>query len=156
MAIEPEQVDDLVQEVMLKVYENIDRYNMKYAVSTWLYTIARNHCLDKLREKKTRARHMLSDSQLEVVSTYPTPEEELLAAERSRTLKSLIETLSAMDQHIVFLRFYEECSYRQMASILDMPVGTIKYRVHAIRKKLKTRREKYEYVPFEKTDPRLL
>jgi len=142
MSLPPEDVDDAVQEIMLKIYANLAKYKTQYAVSTWIYTIARNHCYDKLQKERTRAKVFTDNGRIDPVSHYLRPDEVLLKTETENWVKSFIGSLSLQDQQIAFLRFYEELSYKEISSILKIPVGTAKYKIHCMRKELQDCREK--------------
>ena len=140
MSIHQDEVEDAVQEIMLKALSNLERYSMKYAVSTWLYTIARNYCLDVLRKERTRSVHVSSNQSEDLKSRYPEPEVALLISEEEQEIKSIIGKLGDSDRQIAFLRFYEDSSYGRIAEILGLPIGTVKYRVHAIRRVFRKKR----------------
>lgn len=144
MPIRPVDVDDVMQGVMLKVYENLCNYNARYAFTTWVYTIARNHCLDTMRKEQSRSRFEAGGNIPDIESPYPDPEEALLKSESGKEARLLISTLSRTDQQIAFLRFFEERSYREISRVLGIPTGTLKYRVHTIRRVLEKRREDNE------------
>ena len=137
--------DDISQEVMLKVYENLNRYSPVYSFTTWIYAIARNHCLDYLKSKKI---HTENFSYLPDTDSLPQSD---MASEQdgrieSDELHSFVNTytnsLKSTDRQITFLHFYENLSYKKISGITEIPVGTIKYRVHVIRKGLRTYLEK--------------
>ena len=122
MSIHQDEVEDVVQEIMMKAFTNIERYSVKYAVSTWLYTIARNYCLDVLRKERARSVYLSSQQREDSQSRYPDPEEELLVSEGEKEIKSIIGNLIYSDQQIAFLRFYEELSYSRIAEPSKTPV----------------------------------
>ena len=139
----PDDIDDAVQEAMIKVYRHLDRYRPDRAFSTWVYSITRNHCLDQLRREAVKMRYTLNDCKEEFVSPYPTPEVKALQSDMAETAKALIESLSPEHRQIAFLRFFEEMPYSHISKVLGIPVGTLKYRVHQIREKLRERRAVY-------------
>ena len=144
MSINPVDIDDVMQGVMLKVYENLSSYNARYAFTTLIYTIARNHCLDTLRKERSKSRFEAGGNIEELESPYPDPEESLLESESGKEARLLISSLNGTDQQIAFLRFFEERSYRDISRVLGIPVGTLKYRVHSIRSMLEKGRENDE------------
>ncbi len=144
MLVQPEDVDDAVQEAMMKVYQHLAAYRPDCAVSTWIYTIARNHCLDRIRKERVRMRLVSGGDSGEIVSPYPTPEAAVLRSESASLAGALIESLSPEDQQIAFLRFFEEMPFKRISIVLGTPVGTLKYRVHRIRKELRERRGEHD------------
>jgi RNA polymerase sigma-70 factor, ECF subfamily len=134
------EVDDAVQEIMLKVYRSIDRFDGRNAMSTWIYTIARNHCIDLARRQTLRlARVHLSED----IDTLPgsegqEPLELYLAREVNEEIDAFIETLDPDDRTMLMLRFYEDQPYAQIARVVGRPEGTVKYRIHEIKAGLKS------------------
>lgn len=139
----PDDIDDAVQEAMLKVYRYLDRYRPDRAFSTWIYSIARNHCLDQLRREAVKKRYTTGNIKDEFVSPYPTPEGMVLQSDMAKTARALIGSLSPENRQIAFLRFFEEMPYSHISKILGIPVGTLKYRIHQMREKLRERRADY-------------
>jgi RNA polymerase sigma-70 factor, ECF subfamily len=140
-----EDTADLVQEILLKVYQKRDGYLEKYAFSTWVYTIARNSCIDFLRNSRSRLAHECADADnSEAVilqfpdGKHPAPEQELLDNELRCAIGRFIELLPTDDRELIYLRMYEEMPYREIAGITGKPEGTVKYRFFNIRKQLQT------------------
>ena len=133
--VEEAEVEDAVQEVMLKILRNLSSYRPTHAVSTWVYAIARNHCTDLARARARRPPHRSLDESAagEPRDTAPTPEGELLDHETHRLVAEALERLSPELRQVAFLRFHEEMKHREIARALGIPVGTAKYRVHTIR-----------------------
>lgn len=137
-----EESEDLVQEIMVKVMINLHRYNPRFSFTTWIYTVARNHCRDWARRQRLRARHATACGVDEAASRLPGPEEIFLAREEAAIADAYLEKLSDLEQQIAFLRFVEHQRYDDIGRILDMPAGTVRYRVHEIRKGLEDELEK--------------
>lgn len=140
MPVDINEVEDLVQEIMLKAYRKLRSYRPDYAFSAWIYTIARNHCLDRMKSNGLRD---IQQSNMDTVpGRYPSPEVQAIQNEEIRRLGEMIKLLPGNDQHIAFLKFYEGMSYQQISSVLSIPVGTLKYRVHAIRRRITSQERK--------------
>ena len=125
--------DDAVQDIMLKIFSNIDSYDPRWAPSTWIYSIARNHAVDLL--KKTVPAQVPGDA-LHKIPSGPAydPENLLMAVELSRGIESFLGALPQDKREISYLRFYQKLKYREIASITGIPAGTVKYTVHRIKK----------------------
>jgi RNA polymerase sigma-70 factor (ECF subfamily) len=78
-----------------------------------------------------------------VAARFPGPEESTLRNELFAQLDRAIAELSAEDRTILFLRYYEDLSYREIAEITGTPEGTVKYRVHEIKRMIKPVAEQY-------------
>lgn len=129
-------LEDHLQEIFLKAYRCREQYDPRYGFSTWLYTLARNHCLDLLR-KKSPVFSGVDPDEL-AGSPDPVPEAFLSAESRAEVRRALGE-LPEAERTMVFLRYYEDLSCREIARVLDLPEGTVKSRFHAIRGKLEPR-----------------
>ena len=141
------EVQDIVQEILVKIFQNLHRYNPRYTLNTWIYGIARNHCLDFLRKESTYRRTVQALLQQNAVveagiSLQGAPEERFLHAEVMDSIEHFLHTLGREEQQIAMLRFYESMKYREIGLVLNMPTGTVKYKVHTIRSQLKDFLEK--------------
>jgi RNA polymerase sigma-70 factor (ECF subfamily) len=135
--------DDVVQEILYKVYAKLSSYSPRYSLSTWIYAIARNCCIDVVKRKRVMVAcvddtfwdsHRVSAG---IVGSETSPEASVEQQELKRYIAGFIEGLEQADKRITFLRFYEGLSYRDISTIVHVPVGTAKYRVHEIKNKLK-------------------
>jgi RNA polymerase sigma factor (sigma-70 family) len=124
--------EDIAQEVMMKVLQNLGSYNPAFAFSPWLYRVAHNHCIDI---KRKRGLPMLeAEIDLESIAALkPDPSAEISIKDNQRLVGFFVETLGPLDRQIMFLRFFEELSSRQIGKILQMPGGTVRYRISLIR-----------------------
>ncbi|MFC1729415.1 RNA polymerase sigma factor [candidate division KSB1 bacterium] len=142
-----EEIDDMTQDIMLKVYHSLHRYNPVYSFSTWIYTIARNHCLDRLRKKTAPVENMEiinNREHAQPVILTENPAEQVISRETEHVIQEFLNSLDSTDKQISFLRFFEKLSYRRISRIIGIPEGTIKYRVYTIRSDLSARLEQYD------------
>lgn len=140
-----EEAEDLLQEIMLKVYQNIEKFNPLYSFNTWIYTVARYHCIHFL-EKKKRIKRMQSENIAEndAYSTRNTPENEMVRNELHHQIDHFLEQLEPAYQQMSFLRFYEGMKIKEIAKLMNVPAGTVKSRIHLIKKNLKKVLEEYD------------
>ncbi|BCG61153.1 RNA polymerase sigma factor SigW [Paenibacillus sp. URB8-2] len=141
------EAEDIVQETFLRVYRNLERYDDNQKFSTWIYRIATNLSIDRLR--KRRPTYSLdaelgdqegTDGYSLIPSDNVTPESELLLSETQRTIYEAIDELPVKYRSVMILRYLQDLSLQEIGDVLDMPVTTIKTRVHRgrefLRKKL--------------------
>jgi RNA polymerase sigma-70 factor (ECF subfamily) len=139
---------DLTQEVFLKVYTALERYDDRYKFSTWLFKIASNHTIDYLR-KQTGNTVSLDEtdgdsdqSLLEVETDEPSPERQAILNQRRALIESVIGKLPVSYRQVIVLRHVAELEYEEIADVTGLPLGTVKNRIfrarEAIRKKLVT------------------
>lgn len=140
-----EDVKDMAQEVFLKVYRNLERFDGKSAFSTWIYRIAVNTCIDEIRKRKGKQTYSL-DAELEdedgnykkqFADEGGRPEEEMLRKELRGEVLAALETLSPEHKAAVILRDIRGYSYEEIAEMMQMPLGTVKSRISRGRAQLK-------------------
>ena len=133
-----EDLEDLVQEIMFKAFSRRETYDSAFAMSTWVYTIARNKGIDLVRkQKRSGAIQILSLKDDTVIHGPVTPETRLISDETRTTVQKALAILKPRDRQIAFLWYFEGFTQAQIARVVDVPVGTVKYRVHEIKKLLR-------------------
>ena len=136
----PEDVEDVAQQVFLKAYLGIRKFDQRAAFSTWLYKIAVNECWDYLRKKKVRPlvyEADLSEEQVSrldgIVSADRPPEAPNARAEAREVLERLLDTLPEQDRQLLVLKEMEGFSVQELAEILKLNVNTVKVRLFRAR-----------------------
>ena len=135
---------DLTIETLGKAFQKLHLYVPDYAFSTWLFTVARNHCIDYLRKKRiptSSIDRMMKDdegrtSNFDLESSDPDPESILIKKQRIRILRSIVDQLSPKYRDLVKLRYFKEFSYEEISNELDLPLGTVKAQLHRSREQL--------------------
>ena len=140
----PEDARDLAQEAFLKAWRGLRFYKFEAAFSTWLYRLTSNVCIDFLRRQKRRQTVSLtveddqeSAVEAELADPAPLPEEQVLYDEQRRVVAAAMEQLEDDFRLILTLRVVEDLPYEEIASIMDLKVGTVKSRLARARNKLK-------------------
>ena len=140
----PEDARDLAQEAFLKAWQGLRFYKFEAAFSTWLYRLTSNVCIDFLRQQKRRQTVSLtveddreSAVEAELADPAPLPEEQVLYDEQRRAVAAAMEQLEDDFRLILTLRVVENLPYEEIASIMDLKVGTVKSRLARARNKLK-------------------
>ena len=133
--------NDLTIEIMGKAFINLKSYNFKYAFSTWIFTIAKNHCIDYLRKNnlKTVSIDELTNNDeyyFEIPSKDSSPEDLLIRKQRIQLLRRLVNQLSLKYINVVKLRYFKEMSYSEISEELNLSHSTIKIRLYRARKEL--------------------
>ena len=127
-----EDADDILQNVFLKAWKNIDTFSNESKISTWLYRIAVNESLDFLRRQKTTlqadqdvsvAQHLMADDYFDGD-----------AAEA--LLQEAIATLPEMQRAVFVLRYYDEMKYADISKIFDRTEGALKASYHIAMQKI--------------------
>ena len=142
------EAEDLAQEAFVRAFVNIQSFNLKMKFSTWLYRIATNLCIDRLRKKKPDYHLDAEVAGTEGLNLYSQiaadsmmPEEELESLELQESIQAVISKLPEKYRSVIVLKYIEELSLKEISEILDLPVGTVKTRIHrgreALRKQLR-------------------
>lgn len=120
--------DDLTQEVSLRAFQGFGAYRKGASGYTWLYRIAVNVVL---RHRERLAPDTVSwDSAFQVVDPSLTPQAALLQAEIRPIVWAALGCLPDEQRTTVILSVYEELPYREIAAVLEIPLGTVKSRLH--------------------------
>ncbi len=134
----PDNIDDIVQDVFISAFQNIMSFDVSRRFSPWIYRIAHNAYVNALK-KSSRMPIMLFDFDALVSHTvYEDPAE--LERER-KDIKQMIEgslsKVSAKYKEVLLLRYYEDMDYKEMAEVLEIPIGTVSIRLMRAREALK-------------------
>jgi RNA polymerase sigma-70 factor, ECF subfamily len=145
-----QEAEDIAQEAFIRAYVHIKSFNQDLKFSTWLFRIATNLCIDRMRKKKpdyyldaevagTEGLTMYS----QIPSDTPLPENEVESLELHDTVQKEILKLPEKYRSPIVLKYIEDLSLNEISEILDLPLGTVKTRIHRGREAL---RQQLRYV----------
>ena len=133
------EAEDLSQEVFIRIYKSLGRYNPEYKFSTWASSIAVNICLDRLRKKKLDT---IPIEEIEFFSHHNnTPEAQYFELERKELLEDAINQLPEKYRQPVILFHEKGLSYEEIMDILHEPMSIVKNRLYRARLMLRDRLE---------------
>ena len=135
--------EELAQETMFQVWRRAASYDpIKAAVSTWIFTIARNKRIDRLRRegRPQPDPEMYEADQPRLASPF----ENLASADNQKSLRARISTLSTEQIEVIEKAFYEDKSHAAIAKELALPLGTVKSRIRLALIRLRTMMEEEE------------
>ncbi|MEZ4832179.1 MAG: sigma-70 family RNA polymerase sigma factor [Caldilineaceae bacterium] len=132
-----EEAADAAQEAFLRAYTRLHQYDPQHKFSTWLFSIANHHCIDRLRKRRATV-VPIDDTPLvfSLESETPRPEEHLLARERSNELQALLNELEPDYRTPLILRYWHEYSYQEIAETMQISLAAVKSRLFRARQKL--------------------
>ncbi len=129
---DPAEANDLTQETFIKVWKNLQKFDLDRNFKTWLFTIARNTSLDRIRKKKALPFSALEEEREDFLNQFESEEklaDELFDQELKReTVLKAVATLSPIYQSVIMLRYGENFSFTEIAAILKEPIDTVKSR----------------------------
>lgn len=134
-----DEAEDVVQDAFVQAFLKLRSFERQSTFYTWLYRIAFNTAVSRRRKRRVegsveQVRAAVGD---EPADRRERPEEQVLRQERAELLAKALGGLSAEHRSILILREMEGCDYEQIAEILDLPVGTVRSRLHRARAHLR-------------------
>lgn len=138
-----EEAFDLTQEIFLSIHQNVDKFRADAKLSTWIFRISRNHCLNRLKYLKRRGRGRSEEfgetnerDISESLGGSQAPDEMVTKKRERQLVHQAIEELDEEQRSLVVLRDVEGLSYDEIMEITELPEGTVKSRLHRAREKL--------------------
>ena len=135
--------EDLCQEIFLKVYDKLNTFRFGSKLSTWIASIAYNTCINFLRKKKLVILDYGSDDEEHnaavIKDSSLRPDELLVNKERNKLLWKLVDELPPVQQTILSLFHKQDLSLDEIATIMNMPLGTVKSYLHRARQTLRNK-----------------
>ncbi len=139
-----EEAEDITQEVFVKVFHGLKKFDQKSSFSTWLYRIATNSALDAFDKlKKHRKDTSLVSSRVDgedavdalnlQESPAPGPEVSAVQAELRECIQRVLKTLDLDHRRVILLRDFEDLSYDEIADVLQAKMSAVKMRIHRAR-----------------------
>jgi len=148
MVRDRELAEDLTQDTFVKVLSHLDRYRSDFKFSSWLFKIANNVAIDHLRRRQLDTVSMhgspnavtveaQESTRFDVADSAENALEEMQAKELGSAIERAIARLRPEYRSCIMLRHVEGRSYEEIASTLDLPLGTVKTYIHRARHELR-------------------
>lgn len=132
-----QEAEDAAQEAFLRAYSNLRRYDPSHKFSTWLFSIANHHCIDRLRKRRGVWLSFEGNPVLEnLTGDSPQPERSALAGEQRDEVQLLLDELEPEYRIPLVLRYWEDCSYEEIAEIMDLSIPAVKSRLFRARQQV--------------------
>ncbi len=129
--------NDVLQETYIKAFNKLATYNPAHGLDVWLRTIARNTFLDIKRKQKSTESFLVDDTaKYDIASNTITPEDIIINNERVDKVEVQLSKLAPHYQRIIELRYFELMSYNDIATTLQIPIGTVKTQLFRAKKML--------------------
>jgi RNA polymerase sigma-70 factor, ECF subfamily len=137
MTRDPEEAVDMTQETFLRAWRSLPGFRAEAKFSTWLYRIAYNVCLSR------RIVHRSTLADPGAAESVPVPEREeppaiVLRQERREGVMTAMNTLAPAYRLVLDLYYWRDCTYEEIAAILDLPMGTVKTHLFRAKAALRT------------------
>jgi RNA polymerase sigma-70 factor, ECF subfamily len=145
-----EDAHDLAQEIFIKVYMALDRYDPTFQFSTWIFRIAQNTAIDQIRKKNLPEESLTredrgggEDREMEIAADVVSPYRAAFNVEMAAAIESAVGELPEDYRELIELRHFAELSYDEIAEITRLPLGTVKNKLFRARNMLKEQLGEY-------------
>lgn len=139
-----EEAHELAQDVFIKVYQALDRYDPTYKFSTWIFRVAQNAAIDQIRRRRLKLVPIQRPEdasgeahEWDLPSEERGPYGDLRNLERGEAIQAAIDALPWEYRELIVMRHYAELSYEEIARLKRMPLGTVKNKLFRGRQALK-------------------
>jgi RNA polymerase sigma-70 factor, ECF subfamily len=151
-SLDRDEREDILQEVLFKMWRN--EKELTADARAWAYRVTRNAALDALRTRQRKRERSIDPPRGEgdrpqtdgdvasLPSHYPRPLDELIGAEEEAFVTAFLSGLDDHEREILHLAFAEDFSYPEVARLIGRPLGTVKWRIAGLKKRLAARYEK--------------
>jgi RNA polymerase sigma-70 factor, ECF subfamily len=144
MLQEREEAAEATQEIFLLAFKNIRRFRRNSSFSTWLYRIALNHCVSRVKRRPQGIHLSLDDEEIaagsdEQLRVAGTQVDELMRLEQRNKVLTALLHLSPEQRAVVELKFFQGITFEEIAAVLEAPLSTIKSRLYTGLEILKVR-----------------
>jgi len=138
--INTEDAEDILQEVFIKAYRNLNSYSPKYKFSSWIYRIAHNEAISFLRKNKKRRLEIVNDPEKNIFDTLASDldlEKEYIEKDSEKEFENVLYKLDTKYRDILVLKFLEGKDYNEISEILHISSGTVGSLISRAKVKLK-------------------
>lgn len=133
-----DEAEDITIQTFSKAFDKINLYNESYNFKTWLISISKNIFLDHLRKQRTETISIdkKESEAYKIFDESPSAEDQLIIDQNVAQLLNYLKQLKPHYQEIINLRYFREMSYKEMAEVLNEPIGNIKIKLSRAKKLL--------------------
>ena len=132
-----EEAEEVSQDTFIKVYKALPKFKGDSKLSTWVYKVAYNTCLDSIKKNNRRQSEVTIDSFTEnQIKTLDNALSALEEKEQQQTIQDCLQQLSSKDSFLLTLFYFEELSLEEVSKVVGMAPNTVKVNIHRARKRL--------------------
>ena len=132
------RAEDAVQDIFMKVLLNLSKFKMNARFSTWLYAIAYNFCIDKIRRRR-KERDIVTD--VEDINNYEgyvdDDDDRDILETNVVQMKHILEQMKVSDKAVLFMKYQDDMSIKEMTEVLDLSESAIKMKIKRAKEKFR-------------------
>lgn len=143
--VDKHEKEDILQDIFIKVYLNINEFDNSLIFSSWIYRIAHNYIIDWYRKNKKHQHISIDDEENKLIHFIEDENQDfnnneiLIIKENTDMLKKEIENLSKDYQEVLMLKFFEDKSYEEISDILKISINSVGVKINRAKKILKNK-----------------
>lgn len=132
-----EEAEEVSQDTFIKIYKALPKFKGESKLSTWIYKVAYNTCLDQIKKNNRRYDEVAIDSFSEnQIKTLDNALDALEEKEQQQTIQDCLQKLTSKDSFLLTLFYFEELSLEEISKVVNMEANTVKVNIHRARKRL--------------------
>ena len=132
-----EEAEEVSQDTFIKIYKALPKFKGESKLSTWIYKVAYNTCLDQIKKNNRRYDEVAIDSFSEnQIKTLDNALDALEEKEQQQTIQDCLQQLMSKDSFLLTLFYFEELSLEEISKVVNMEANTVKVNIHRARKRL--------------------
>ncbi|PLX25502.1 hypothetical protein C0580_02480 [Candidatus Parcubacteria bacterium] len=138
-----EDIEDILQEVFIKTYQNLNNFDQKLKFSSWIYRIAHNEVISNWRKRKSRPENVVWDAEKvldNIVADFDISQD-IDRAILSKNMESIFSKMDIKYRDVLVLKFIEDKNYQEISDILEKPMGTVATLINRAKKQFKKKLE---------------
>lgn len=142
-----EDAEDVLQDVFLSAYKNLNDFDQDLKFSSWIYRIAHNKVISHFRKVSARPKVMTYEGDSNILNIIASDEDITRDIDRKFTAKEVYEILDKLDdkyREILILKFLEEKDYKEISDILEKPMGTVATLINRAKKQFKEKSGEFQ------------
>jgi len=135
-----DEAEDILQEVFIKIYENLNDFDTSLKFSSWAYRITHNQVISHYRKTKARPQSLPLDINEKILANLSSDldiEKEIEVGYLKKAIKKVLANLDVKYREVLILKFLEERSYQEISDILKKPMGTVATLINRAKKEFK-------------------
>lgn len=140
-----EKAEDFLQDLFMKILQSASAFDEKQKASTWIYTLATNMCRNEWRNVSNRKK-LMEDFEPWEMAENAIEIEQIDATTFAKVIEELVELLPEIDREVLLLRFQEELPIKEIATIVNLPEGTVKSKLFYLLKKIAVKVQSYKHL----------
>lgn len=137
-----EDAEDILQDVFLSAYRNLNEFDQDLKFSSWIYRITHNKVISHYRKKNARPKTTTYEGDSELINILSSDEDiakELEKRQKSDEVREILDTLDERYREVLVLKFLEDKDYKEISDILEKPMGTVATLINRAKKQFRER-----------------